>query len=58
MFLNASQDFNIDLHLSYMIGDRETDILAGNKADLKKAFLIGNFNSLSDLIDYILEGSI
>ena len=32
MLLRAAKDFNIDLQKSYMVGDSESDILAG-KAD-------------------------
>ena len=32
MLLQAAEDFNIDLSQSYMIGDRETDIMAGKAA--------------------------
>ncbi len=32
MLLQAAEDFNIDLSQSYMIGDRETDVIAGKAA--------------------------
>ncbi len=35
MILKASQDFNIDLSKSFLIGDRLTDIQAGEKAGLR-----------------------
>ena len=35
MILKASQDFNIDLSESFLIGDRFSDIQAGHKAGLK-----------------------
>ena len=36
----AAKDFNIDLSLSYMIGDSERDIEAGMSAGCKEAFLV------------------
>ena len=41
MFLKAAQDFNIDLAQSWMIGDGENDIRAGQNAGCQTAF-IGN----------------
>lgn len=41
MLLDAAKDFNIDLSQSWMIGDSENDILAGQAAGCKTA-LIGN----------------
>ena len=35
MILKASQDFNIDLSQSFLVGDRLSDIQAGHKAGLK-----------------------
>lgn len=40
MLLQAAKDLNIDLSVSYMIGDRETDVLAGNNAGVNKSILI------------------
>jgi histidinol-phosphate phosphatase family protein len=40
MLLQAAKDFNIDLAASYMIGDRTTDIAAGEAAGVKRAVLI------------------
>lgn len=41
MLLKAAQDFNIDLEQSWMVGDGENDIKAGQKAGCRTA-LIGN----------------
>lgn len=41
MLLKAAEDFNIDLNLSWMIGDGENDIKAGKEAGCKTA-LIGD----------------
>lgn len=48
LILKASKDFNIDLSLSWMIGDAKNDILAGKNAGCKTA-LIGNENFNQDI---------
>ena len=40
MLLQAAKDWNIDLMNSYMIGDRESDVLAGENAGCKKSVCI------------------
>ena len=40
MLLQAAKDFNIDLSQSYMIGDSEHDVKAGELAGCKDSFLI------------------
>lgn len=40
LLLRAARDWNINLSASYMIGDSERDIAAGNNAGCKKSFLI------------------
>ena len=40
MLLQAAKDWNINLSESYMIGDRNTDLLAGNNAGVKQSILI------------------
>ncbi len=40
MLLKAARDWNIDMENSYMIGDRETDIIAGRNAGCKDSILI------------------
>lgn len=57
MLLDAAKKFNIDLNLSWMIGDGENDIAAGKKAGCKTA-LIGNENygqdvSLNTLSEFV-----
>ena len=39
MLLKAAEDFNIDLSESYMVGDGENDIKAGNAAGCKTVLL-------------------
>lgn len=40
LLLNAAKDFNIDLAQSVMIGDREKDVLAGERAGCERSILI------------------
>lgn len=40
MFLNAAKDWNIDLSASYMIGDSDRDIIAGQAAGCKQSYLV------------------
>ena len=40
MLLQAAKDLNIDLPQSYLIGDRETDIQAGQAAGVKESILV------------------
>ena len=40
MLRKAAEDFNIDLENSYMIGDRISDLRAGNAAKCKKCVLV------------------
>ncbi|PMQ01419.1 MAG: phosphoheptose isomerase [Dictyoglomus sp. NZ13-RE01] len=48
MFMQAQEDWNIDLSRSYMIGDKETDVLAGKKAGCKTIFLGKDSSILPD----------
>ena len=40
MLLNAVKDWNIDISNSFMIGDRDSDVLAGENAGVKTALKI------------------
>ena len=40
LFLRAAKDFNIDLSQSYMIGDSNRDVKAGDNAGVKASILI------------------
>ena len=40
MILQAAKDWNIDLSQSYMIGDRDSDIQAGENAGCKASIKI------------------
>lgn len=39
MILDAAKKWNIDLSLSYMVGDSESDILAGKNANVKTIYI-------------------
>lgn len=65
MILKAQKDFNIDLHQSWMIGDREADLQAGKNAGCK-TILVGNiiqnsifadhqFKNLFEAVSFILK---
>lgn len=51
LFLQAAKDFNIDLSQSFMIGDSENDVRAGENAGCKNSFLIEK--SLMEIIKKI-----
>ena len=40
LLLQAANDWNIDLNESYMIGDSERDVAAGNAAGCKQSYLV------------------
>lgn len=54
LFLQATNDFNIDLSQSYMIGDSERDVEAGTNANCKKSFKI-NTNIGMDLLKAVSD---
>ena len=54
MLYKASEDFNIDLSESYMIGDSDNDVLAGNAAGCK-SIQIEKDGNLLEVIDNILD---
>ena len=56
LFLQAAKDWNINLSASYMIGDSERDVTAGNAAGCKQSFLIktNEHGALSPIIDIII----
>ena len=49
MILDLGEKYNIDLEKSYMVGDTDTDIIAGKKAGTKTVFL-GKRNPLADAV--------
>lgn len=54
LLFQAASRFNIDLAQSYMIGDSENDILAGEKAGCKESILVTDENTVLNIVDKIL----
>ncbi len=46
MLLKAKEEFDIDMQKSLIIGDKNTDIIAGKSVDIGKAILFGREESL------------
>lgn len=57
MFLKASKEHNIDLKNSWMIGDKETDIQAANRAGINNTILVKSGHKSIDKTDakFVLE---
>ncbi len=56
LLLKAAEDFNIDLSQSFMVGDRENDVLAGKNAGCKENVLLSSDFTLNDFVEkYIKE---
>lgn len=57
LLLQAAKDFNIDLSESYMIGDSNRDVEAGENAGVKKSILIkeNNENAMLSIINEIIK---
>lgn len=49
LIVDLSEKYNIDLPKSYMVGDTDTDIIAGKKAGTKSVFL-GKHDPLADAV--------
>lgn len=61
MILRASQEFGLNLGASILIGDKISDIKAGQNAGLKRCFLIGQdaeFKSALDVLNYVKKEKI
>ncbi|WP_455668096.1 HAD-IIIA family hydrolase [Phocaeicola sp.] len=56
MLLKAAEEWNVDMAQSYMIGDRESDVQAGENARCKGAFLIetNRKNALLDMVKNLI----
>lgn len=60
MLLKAAQQFNLDLSQSVLVGDKNSDIKAGEKAGVKKNYLIKSqyqqaydFSSVKQMYQYL-----
>jgi D-glycero-D-manno-heptose 1,7-bisphosphate phosphatase len=61
MFLNANKRYNIDMHNSWMIGDKFDDITAGYNAGIKNTILLRSGHKIqegSSKAKFILESII
>ena len=56
LIFQATNDFDIDLRNSWMIGDKESDIIAGKQANCR-TYLNKQNSSLKDAISFILSTS-
>lgn len=57
MILKAIEEHDVDPSSSFLIGDSERDIEAGNRAGLKQSFLIGKNSSIVPVCEKIIEYS-
>jgi len=57
MILKAMEEHDIDPASSFLIGDSERDIEAGNRAGLKQSFLIEKNSSIVPVCENIIEYS-
>ncbi len=48
MFLNAQSKYDVDMHNSWMIGDKEADIKAANTAGIKNTVLVKTGHSIDE----------
>ena len=57
MLLKAAEDFNIDLTQSWMIGDSESDVMAGEAAGCKTAFIGADSEKMcyNDLLEFVTD---
>ena len=51
MLLKAAKDYNIDLSQSYMVGDSENDVEAGNAAGCKSVLLGSECSTLKEFVE-------
>ena len=51
MLMQAAKDFNIDLSLSYMIGDSDNDMKAGEMGGCRKSMKVDECNSLYKIVE-------
>ena len=49
MFLEAKKKYNIDMNLSWMIGDKETDIESANRAGINNTVLVRSGHEIDEL---------
>ena len=59
MLFKAAEDFNIDLHSSFMVGDSKNDILAGKSAGCMTVLIgndsLGQDRTFDSLLDFVIH---
>lgn len=55
MLLKAAEDFNIDLSMSWMIGDSDNDVLAGKAAGCMTELINANSMELLDFVNRVIK---
>ena len=55
MLLKAAEDFNIDLSMSWMIGDSENDVLAGKAAGCMTELINANSTELLEFVNRVIK---
>jgi D-glycero-D-manno-heptose 1,7-bisphosphate phosphatase len=50
----AARELDLDLSKSYLVGDRESDVEAGERAGVKEAFRVERDRGPSEAVDAIL----
>lgn len=55
MLLIAQKDYNLDFDHTYLIGDKESDVQAGERAGIRKSYLISKGNNLAEVLYDILQ---
>jgi len=58
MILKAAKKFKLDLSQSWLIGDKESDIIAGKNAGIKKLLLVRSGHKINEnetIADHILD---
>lgn len=54
LLLRAAKDWNIDISQSYMVGDSDRDVKAGDKAGCKKSLMIESGECMQDrLVEFL-----
>lgn len=58
LLLKAAKESNIDLNKSYMVGDKESDILAGRRANCKTVLITDDNKTRSVQSDFVFKSLI
>jgi D-glycero-D-manno-heptose 1,7-bisphosphate phosphatase len=55
LIIKAAEDYQINLSQSFMIGDKESDVLAGRNANVKNSYLIDDKHNLLYYLNLICD---